>query len=119
MAAKQLYGGMPMVAFNFQPRFAAKILSGDKKHTFCMTERCKRGDAMHLYTGLHTKGAILLAEVPCIYVAAYTLNDGPNDLEHMEKFARTDGFENADDMVSFFRAMKCTFPLRGFLHGWL
>src|ERR1700693_4670105 len=59
-----------MGLYNFQPRFVARILSGEKTHTI----RAPRihmdriGSIMHLYTGLRHKGAELLFRAPCIKV---------------------------------------------------
>ena len=59
-----------MGLYNFQRRFVAPILAGDKTHTIRAPREYMDypGATMHLYTGLRQKGAKLIFRAPCVQV---------------------------------------------------
>lgn len=56
-----------MGLYNFQERFVAAILAGEKRHTIrgLRAHPDEPGDTMHLYTGLRTKKSRLLGRAMC------------------------------------------------------
>jgi hypothetical protein len=99
--------------YNFQPRFAPFIRDGRKRHTI----RARRaypdvpGNTLHLYTGLRTPRAKLLARVRCISVDRLRISTAHNvfiardklSASARERLARADGFESFADMMKFWR----------------
>ena len=116
-----------MPLYNFQKRFAPKVRSGEKLQT--IRKRRKRptveGDILYLYTGLRSKNAEKLRETPCIRVLPIEIHEsgvkvGASWIHHgvrLNKFARADGFADADDFYKFWRdvhGLTRDNPLRGF-----
>lgn len=118
-----------MVSFSFKPDFVPLIESGVKIQTIRSTQRCERGDNMHLYTGLRTKAARLIAVRPCVSVRPVIIRpEGLEVLHQMafvklgepwrERFARADGFSCFDAMYDFFHETYGTEEITGFCHRW-
>lgn len=102
-----------MPAYNFQAQFVPMILDGSKRQT--IRRRRKRptrsGDVLQLYTGLRTKNCRLLRVADCtsvvpirihvrmkhVYLSGLRLKD-----DHVESFAKRDGFENVNEFFAFF-----------------
>jgi hypothetical protein len=120
-------GSDEMVAYNFRPRFAPKILDGSKIHTL-RDERWTRhrhaqaGDTLQLYTGQRTPRCQLVARRTCLGIARIRLmlanngimlvdyaevidfpysRDRIADLADLDAFAVNDGFDNWRDLKAF------------------
>jgi hypothetical protein len=125
-----------MALYNFQKRFAPKILSGLKQHTIRADRKDGRlpkpGEMLHLYTGLRQKGAQLLMRVRCTKVERITIRGGFTGaittrplfiaiddvhllLDECEQLARSDGFESLLEMVAFWRGRT---PFKGHIIYW-
>lgn len=121
-----------MGLYNFKPRFVPKIRSGKKRHTI----RAKRvhpdkpGNTMHLYVGLRTKKAKLIARVVCVKVEDIEIRDGiffdenhasvtidgtKLDRDERESLAVADGFESFEEMIQFWRGR---IPFKGDIIHW-
>jgi hypothetical protein len=117
-----------MGLYNFKKQFVSKIQIGEKRHTI----RAKRarspkvGETLYLYTGLRQKGAELLMRVPCTKVqditiaeslggAAILIDGEPLDRSEKEQLARSDGFENFDEMMRFWNGRL---PFSGDIIHW-
>ena len=114
-----------MPAFNFKSQFAAPIAFGDKIQTIRSTQRCQRGDAMHLFTGLRTKRCIKLAVRPCILVEPVYLTEDGITFQHPanhpaddDEFARLDGFPDYAAMWTWFCEVYSWSHFSGFVHRW-
>lgn len=72
-----------MGLYNFQERFSAAILAGEKRHTIraIRANPDEPGDTMHLYTGLRTKNSRLLGRASCVrrYDIVIILEEAPYD----------------------------------------
>ena len=118
-----------MVAYSFNPRFEAPILSGAKSGTIRAIGRrrhARAGETLQLYVGQRTRHCRLLGEAFCtsvesILLTANTFGECPSILaiglgepsHHaarstvlispaaIDDFARTDGFQDGDDMARF------------------
>src|ERR1017187_7088858 len=105
-----------MALYNFQKRFVPKILSGEKRHMIRAkrTRATKRGEMLHLYTGLRHKGARLLMRVRCTRVQEIEIKPGlvPAysqvwidgewlSIEEFELLARCEGFTSRFEMLQF------------------
>jgi hypothetical protein len=105
-----------MALYNFQKRFAAKILSGEKRHTIRSTRKriTQSGELLHLYTGLRQKGAQLLMRARCTRVQTIEIIPGlvpactqlwidgtQCSADEFEQLARCDGFMSRFDMLQF------------------
>jgi hypothetical protein len=117
--------------YNFQSRFVPKILAGEKTHTIraVRANPDKRGNVLHLYTGLRHKGARLLMRVPCVKVQQIAIDSRSGDPAHCrleidgqflnrsekELLARRDGFANFAEMLEFW---KDRLPFRGHIIHW-
>jgi hypothetical protein len=125
-------GAEIMGLYNFQARFVAKILSGEKQHTIRATRANpdKPGNMLHLYTGLRQKGAKLLMRAPCVKVEEIEIKDGAFGDEHhaliaidgvkldrseKEALARRDGFTDLEQMIQFWRGRL---PFKGHIIHW-
>jgi hypothetical protein len=117
--------------YNFQRRFVAKILSGEKRHTIRAIRAYpdKPGNILHLYSGLRTKKAELLMRVPCVKVEEIRIDSRSGDPAHCrleidgqfldrsekEALARRDGFSNFAEMIEFWDGRL---PFRGHVIHW-
>lgn len=120
-----------MPSYNFKQRFAALVESGVKSQTIRATNRnARRGQSAYLYTGMRTKscrrlGVGTLANVMPIEIGRHACGEPyavlypPEFIVHgdLDNFARADGFETSEEMVSFFES-EYGLPFKGFLHTW-
>ena len=116
-----------MPAINFKKEFSLKVESGEK----CQTIRALRkdgrnphpGQTLYLYTGMRTKYCRKLGEAVCKNVTQITIEEnediiiGITTLNEVEKFIKTDGFDNIDDFYNFFRKVH-GLPFYGLLIQW-
>jgi hypothetical protein len=132
-----------MVAYNFQRRFVAPIVAGDKTHTLRGPRRrhVRVGEAMQLYSGMRTKNCELIADALCnrflgIFLkfsecrefALFDVTEQESGhfvrtgalrpIEDPETFARSDGFAGLEAMAAFWRDVHCVTSWNGFLVGW-
>ena len=120
--------GMKMPAFNFQPRFADLVESGQKTQTIRKTCRAKVGDKVSLYTGQRTKQCRKLGEGTITDIRALAINQ----FETMAMFfvderlirprtadeiARRDGFASHQEMAQWFKDTH-GLPFDGWLIRW-
>jgi hypothetical protein len=111
--------------FNFQRRFAPKILSGEKRHTIRAKRKreTKPGELCHLYTGLRQKGAQLLMRSPCTRVqdieidvdSSISIDGVLLSIDENEALARADGFRDFLEMQEFWDGRR---PFRGDIIHW-
>ena len=123
-----------MVAFNFQPRFAAAVEAGDKRQTIRRRRRdgrdpCKPGDALQLYAGMRTKACRKLRDAVCVSVLKFRIDHNPLtgasriyagrwlDGPHRAAMAAADGFADIDEMIAWFEATH-SLPFAGWLIEW-
>lgn len=114
-----------MVAFNFQPRFADLVESGQKTQTIRKTLRAKVGDPVHLYTGQRTKQCRKLGEGRIVLIQAveirwqgiYFGNAMLSGKEH-DDLAAADGFSSCAEMFDWFEKQH-GLPFDGFLYKWV
>jgi predicted transcriptional regulator len=102
-----------MGIYNFQPRFAPFVLDGRKQHTIRALRAYPDipGNTLHLYTGLRTPRARLLARVRCISVDRLRISTAHDvfirrdklSASARERLARADGFASFADMMDFWR----------------
>lgn len=112
-----------MVAYSFNPRFELPILSGAKSGTIRAVGRrrhARAGETLQLYVGQRTRHCRLLGEAFCtsvdpIEITVESWSHGPKitlisvgfggarltPLSDLDGFARSDGFESADEMAAF------------------
>lgn len=119
-----------MVAYDFKPRFVTPILSNRKKQTVrgARDRHANDGETIQLYTGLRTKGARLLGLAVCVSVMPITIDRIElrltiagrviDDRGSLDDFAQADGFDDADDMFSFFQEIGRPEVMVGFLITW-
>lgn len=121
-----------MPAYNFKSRFAAMVESGKKRQTIRSTDRgAKPGQLAYLYTGMRTKSCRKLAvgtltkltqiEIGrngCGEPYAVLVHDQFLAHKDIDLFARDDGFQSGEEMVSFFEE-EYGLPFKGFLHVWV
>lgn len=132
-----------MVAYSFQRRFVPAILDGSKTHTLRGPRRryAREGEAMQLYAGMRTRQCRLIARATCnrffgvvLKFSAYqcfalfdVVEQEPGvwkrrgRLRRMgdpDAFARSDGFEDIDDMGRWWRDNHGVTSWEGFLIGW-
>lgn len=115
-----------MALFNFKRQFAHAVTAGTKRQTIRAPRkdgtRPKPGETLHLYTGLRTKGADLLARYPCKSVHNIQIRQhlaGPHELDavplvevvldgrrltrlEVHELAIADGFPTAEELLAFF-----------------
>lgn len=120
-----------MPALNFKKQFAVLVESGKKKQTIrelrADGRNPKPGQTLFLYTGMRTKSCKKLGEAVCsqawpIYIDKH--DNGCVDIfvsgnqlsqDEIDKLSFADGFDNADDFVSFFSKR---IPFSGYLIKW-
>lgn len=111
-----------MTAYSFQPRFVDPILSGRKRQTIRAVGKrrhAKPGGPVELYTGMRTKACRLVGRATCTEVLAIELHPGTKPYvllqdaasrgsiapisgrDALDKFARSDGFEDWEAMSLF------------------
>ena len=102
-----------MPAYNFQPRFAPQILSGEKRTTI-RSKPAKAGSPAHLFTGMRTKTCQRLGQsvvTDCLSVTLGWLDNGSphitlgsRRLNHQQQIsmAEADGFESPREMGKWF-----------------
>ena len=120
-----------MVAFNFQARFAPKVLRGTKRTTIRKDRKdnklpCQPGDDLQLYYGQRTKQCRKIRDDECTALRRIIMNRLPDgraqillgpanqtdapivtknlDATEMRVLAQGDGFADTDDMFDFFEA---------------
>lgn len=117
-----------MVAFNFMPRFAAKVEDGSKRQTIRSSQRAQTGDPVQLYQGQRTKACRKLGDSVCNAAYPLTLHRDKVQFqagqfhtlrapEDLERFAHADGFDSWAELVDFFDN-QYGLPYNGWLHGW-
>ena len=123
-----------MPAYNFKKQFALLVESGEKTCTIRATYKgAKVGDTAYLYYGQRTKQCRKLGEGTIIAVLPIKIwltylgwpvaeVQYPEMFQpilyvdyHIDNLAKEDGFQDADEMVSFF-AKHHGLPFNGFLH---
>lgn len=114
-----------MALYNFQKRFEAKILSGEKRHTIRATRKrmTKPGEIVHLYTGLRQKGARLLMRARCTKVERINIDvDGSIAIDGIyltpdeeDSLARADGFRDFLEFSEFWDGRR---PFSGDIIHW-
>ncbi|MET3924556.1 hypothetical protein [Devosia sp. 2618] len=115
-----------MVAFNFQPQFAAAIESGAKRQTIRRSARAKVGDRLQLYTGQRTKACRKLVDPDPICTMAHYIALRPDGITFgnaslfpsADEFARQDGFKDYADMHAWFTERYETAYFVGVVIGW-
>lgn len=120
-----------MPALNFQKQFAQSVENGEKRQTIRATwkdgrQPAKRGDQLALYTGMRTKGCRKLMDVECVEVSpVFLCRAGQSPAIYVDgkpmvgpdDFARRDGFESIDAMLTFFEETH-GLPFQGWLIEW-
>ncbi len=114
-----------MVAYNFQPRFASLVESGEKRQTIRPKGKrvhAKPGDTVQLYTGMRTKNCRKLGEAVCTVstycaIRADGITLGSHPTMDLDVFAQADGFKGFNDMKAWFRATH-GLPFIGRLIQW-
>lgn len=101
-----------MPAYNFQGKFASKILDRSKFHTIRHKRKrpTRAGDRLMLFTGMRTKSCKLVARTRCVKVEPINIYPGQRVLlnevwlNHIEivALANADGFENIAKFFEFF-----------------
>lgn len=112
-----------MVAYNFQPRFAALVESGSKTQTIRrhrINRHARPGEEVQLYTGMRTPDCRLLARGVCVDTAEVCISLKSNVLSlaplagddgatercetpaSLDEFARADGFASWSEMQAWF-----------------
>ena len=124
-----------MVAINFKKQFAGDVENGFKTQTIRQNARCKRGDALQLYTGQRTKQCRKLADAVCKRVRKvklcatemfidgnrlYAGSDYENEelYEYDNDFANKDGFDTYMDMAAWFEDNYGALPFEGYVIEW-
>lgn len=102
-----------MVAYSFQPRFVAPVLSGRKPQTIRAIGKrrhARPGDELQLYTGMRTRACKLILKSRCLSVRPITIVtshgwkvwvDDEAFLKDLDAFAQRDGFVDLADMQAF------------------
>lgn len=120
-----------MPAYNFEKRFAEAVVSGIKSSTIRLSHKnAKPGGTAYLFTGQRTVSCRRLGDSPIIsvepIVITQTLDGGslvlvncialtPGDKALL---ARTEGFADLADMLSWFREHYGD-QFSGWLHKWV
>lgn len=115
-----------MPSFNFQKQFVDAVSSGHK----CTTIRPQRKNPVmenqtaHLFTGLRTKHCIKIGVGKIALVREITIKERAILVDGQalykgscDKLAQTDGFENAEALVSWFKK-QYGLPFKGILIEW-
>jgi hypothetical protein len=119
-----------MPVYNFMPRFAAAVESGEKKQTIRRTRKgAKVGSTAYLYTGQRTKSCRLLGKGTITDVEEIEISTDRAGVRYamtlggfitgkrLDIFARADGFNDGAEMVEWFRSMY-GLPFEGYVHKW-
>lgn len=114
-----------MPSFNFKPEFVPDILANKKGGTIRMTQRCKPGQTMFLFTGMRTKKCKRIGTKPCVGVMPIQvtesrfllLNGVYLGLQDSNDFAKADGFRDLDAFFKFFEN-QYGLPYSGWWHVW-
>ena len=120
-----------MPAINFQPRFADLVESGRKTQTIRKSNRFKVGDTVQLYTGQRTKQCRKLGEGVVTSVRPIGIGrdkngapfvrlvwpNGRDNFLNTVDIAMLDGFETAQEMVTWFEEQH-GLPFDGWLIKW-
>jgi hypothetical protein len=123
-----------MGLYNFKAQFVPFILDGRKTHTIrAMRKRpARRGETLHLYTGLRRKGARLLMRVACAGVQKISIGMGWRDgsvggriwidgqelsLSECGDLAVRDGFASFAAMMEFWEENH-SLPFHGEIIHW-
>lgn len=115
-----------MGLYNFQQRFVPFIRARTKKHTIraIRANPDKPGNTLHLYAGLRTKKARLIARVICTAIdtiwisgtgAVVSINGLCIGDDEKEELARRDGFSNFQEMMNFWDGRL---PFEGHIVHW-
>lgn len=132
-----------MVAYSFHRRFVDMIRARDKTHTLRNPRRrhARVGEALQLYTGMRSKSCELIARATCdrfqgIYLKfseyqAFHFHDVMETdagvwrrvgelraISDPDAFARSDGFNDIDDMGRWWFEVHCVTSWSGLLIGW-
>lgn len=114
-----------MPAFNFQPRFADLVESGQKTQTIRKTLRGKVGDTVYLYTGQRTKNCRKLGEGRIVSIQAINIQqnvifvgDWILSEKQDDSLASADGFADRSEMLDWFKKQH-GLPFDGFLYKWV
>lgn len=123
-----------MVAYNFQPKFADDVEYGIKTQTIRRSARCKKGDAIQLYTMQRTKECRKLGDAICTRVTPIKICDTEmfldgrrvfagdalrDEFEDRDNdFAKKDGFSGYMEMADWFREKYGSLPFEGFVIEW-
>jgi hypothetical protein len=105
-----------MVAYDFQHRFAEKIVAGTKTHTMRKPRKrnARPGDTLQLYTGLRTPRCRLIGKAVCTRVSPVVLDFFEDEIilgtqlarvtsaDALDNFARADGFADWPDLRRWF-----------------
>jgi hypothetical protein len=120
-------GENKMVAFNFSPRFARLVETGQKRQTIRRTLRCAPGDALQLFEGQRTAECRKLVDPDPICTAVHSVRIAPTGVfidreplsPHLHKeFAQADGFLDLQAMQDWFYALYGKSEMVGFLVKW-
>lgn len=125
---------MSTFLFNFKPQFAPKVASGEKTQTIRQHRKDGRlphlGDTVKLFTALRTNKARAIAHgtvTDCFSVQIdfernamlLVVNGVRLDVRQGNVFARLDGFDNAGEMIEWFRkTYKMEDSFNGFCVRW-
>lgn len=127
-----------MPAYDFKPRFAAKVATGEKRQTIRAVGKRRPprvGDPLMLYTGLRTDACRKLLDAVCTAVEPISIEPerravrmvrgyGENkwwadiDQEEIDVLAQADGFDDAEAFFAFFREQYGRSTLSGYLIRW-
>lgn len=122
-----------MRVITFSPRFVELVRNGAKPHTIREKARCQPGDTLSLryWIGKPRRPGCrqqLISEETCVAVLPIVIGcgvapdwislDGAElSAEQRETLARNDGFEDAADMLAWFK-LTHGLPFEGFLIAW-
>ncbi|HLZ92945.1 MAG TPA: hypothetical protein VKQ28_14625 [Candidatus Acidoferrum sp.] len=117
-----------MGLYNEDPRFVPMIRDGRKRFTIRARRKVedRPGDIMHLYTGLRTRGAMLIFRAPCVKVEdievsmigtafVVRVNDVVLGANEEELLARSDGFDDFAEMIDWWAP---NIPFEGKINHW-
>ena len=126
-----------MVAYNFHPRFADAVARGEKRQTIRALRKnghASPGDRLQLYTGMRTKHCRKLVTPDPVCRHNVFVGIGHDKIEiafpfrfpiahvcapnHLNKFARNDGFDDFAEMRNWFIMTHGPLPFRGVKITW-
>lgn len=117
-----------MVAYSFQRRFIPPILAGTKRQTIRADRKrhARPDEDLQLYTGIRTGSCALIGRSTCAAVWPITIHVHQAEIEvrgdvlttlgGIDDFARSDGFEDWQDMRQFWEEQHRDVPI---FSGWL